>query len=581
MTQSATQDGGTKKRRSSVPGFMPIKSLKNFMSKFKIQGRVVEKSGLNTFQGRQGPGKVFSCVLVDNESTAINAKFWNDSADEWYEKLEKGKVYSFYKGRIQLSNKRFAGTVEHDYEIHFDKDSEIHEIENTEDIPTARVVQYASLRSVNMSTKALPFLTNILAVVHSYQQSRSMQSKSNPSETRQRRVIVVVDATRHALDVTLWGDLCNVSETLLDTHPVVSLVNLQIREWNGKAASTLSTTEVEWEPKIKAAAELKQWYEEHAAEEGFQSLSTGAGGTSGAALRPIKDTTLKEMHQDMETVTEVDDIRMYRVHSYITRLLYRNMRQDNQFICVYPRCSKCGRKLTEGSNMCCAPEPVEVQNGLTFGCLLADASCSGLRVTFFHDQAQALLGVSGTKVAEWVAASGSEHMHPEMKDLFEEIIPWKRYTLTIRAKRDNYRNQFRTNFSVTSAVPYTPGAVAAHCMAECLKLIANIFDGANCKRILRSFEEEKAGVESGDQENDIAEADVIPKRKIQCLDSPGGKGTAIDDQKHRPSEVTQSTQAPLSAPAEAEMEDSASMVKPTPLVENVQEKRIDVTSQEP
>eukprot|EP01055_Gregarina_sp_Pseudo9_P003038 Gregarina_sp_Pseudo_9__3037@NODE_323_length_3154_cov_15_613162_g303_i0_p1_GENE_NODE_323_length_3154_cov_15_613162_g303_i0NODE_323_length_3154_cov_15_613162_g303_i0_p1_ORF_typecomplete_len567_score74_47REPA_OB_2/PF16900_5/0_036REPA_OB_2/PF16900_5/3_8e16REPA_OB_2/PF16900_5/55REPA_OB_2/PF16900_5/1_2e03Rep_facA_C/PF08646_10/5_2e13DUF223/PF02721_14/1_1e10DUF223/PF02721_14/2e03tRNA_anticodon/PF01336_25/2_2e06tRNA_anticodon/PF01336_25/47BRCA2_OB3/PF09104_10/1_7BRCA2_OB3/PF09104_10/0_022BRCA2_OB3/PF0910 len=520
-------DPNAKKRRGSIPGFLPIKALKNYMSKFKIQARVVEKTGLNTFQGRQGPGKVFTCVLVDSESTAINAKFWGDSADQWFDKIHKGKVYSFHKGRVQLSNKRFAGTVDHDYEVQFDKDSEIQEIENAEDVPTSRVIQYSSLRSINMSTKLMPFITNVLGVVHAHQQPRSVQSKTNANESRTRRVITIVDATRHSLDVTFWGDLCDVSESLLDSHPVVSLANMQIREWNGKAGSTLNTTEVDWEPSSDQARELKKWYDEHAHEETFQSLNTGMG-SGGANARPVKEATLKEMHHDMETVVETDEVRMYRVHVYIMRLLYRSVRQDNQFVCIYPRCSKCGRKLADGSNTCCVPEPVEVQKGLSLACLVADASCSGLRVTFFHDQAQTLLGTSATKVADWIAESGSG-IHPEMNDLFEDILLWKRYTLTIRGKRDNFRNQFRTQFTVVNSAAYTPGASASQCMASCLKLIANIFDGANCKRVTRC--------ESAAEMTNAENQDGNPKRKLQCLDSPHKEAQVAQPQ------ATQSTQS--------------------------------------
>eukprot|EP01054_Gregarina_sp_Poly1_P010040 Gregarina_sp_Poly_1__10039@NODE_673_length_6834_cov_120_707699_g375_i1_p2_GENE_NODE_673_length_6834_cov_120_707699_g375_i1NODE_673_length_6834_cov_120_707699_g375_i1_p2_ORF_typecomplete_len571_score68_65REPA_OB_2/PF16900_5/2_8e17REPA_OB_2/PF16900_5/1_4e02Rep_facA_C/PF08646_10/2_6e11DUF223/PF02721_14/0_0027DUF223/PF02721_14/4_7e02BRCA2_OB3/PF09104_10/0_1BRCA2_OB3/PF09104_10/1_1e02zinc_ribbon_2/PF13240_6/0_0044zinc_ribbon_2/PF13240_6/8_7e03POT1PC/PF16686_5/0_17_NODE_673_length_6834_cov_120_707699_ len=413
------------------------------------------------------------------------------------------QVYSFSKGRIQLSNKRFAGTVEHDYELLFDRETEIHEIDNSDDIPTTRTVQYSSLRSINMSTKLLPFVCNVLCVVHSYQQPRTIQSKTS-SESRQRRIMTIVDATRYALDVTLWGDLCNVADSLLDTHPVVSMANLQIREWNGKAGSTLSSTEVQWGPDTEAAVELKKWYNEHALDEEFKSLNTGGpGGAGGTNTRPVKDATLKEMCDEMDSVAEVDDVRNYRVHAYVMKLLYRSTRQDNQFICIYPRCSKCGRKISENSEVCgCGAEAGELQRGLALGCLLADASCSGVRVGLFHDQAQILLGKSANQIADWVDASKSD-MHPELNELFEDTIVWKRYLWTIRGKRDQFRNQFRNNYAVVGAVPYTAGACAAACMTACLKLVPNIFDGAVNKRLFPIAEN----------------VDLTPSRKRQCLDA--------------------------------------------------------------
>eukprot|EP01053_Blabericola_migrator_P005361 Blabericola_migrator_1__5360@NODE_2748_length_2395_cov_129_365550_g1539_i1_p2_GENE_NODE_2748_length_2395_cov_129_365550_g1539_i1NODE_2748_length_2395_cov_129_365550_g1539_i1_p2_ORF_typecomplete_len279_score50_78REPA_OB_2/PF16900_5/3e19REPA_OB_2/PF16900_5/32Rep_facA_C/PF08646_10/7_1e03Rep_facA_C/PF08646_10/2_9e03Rep_facA_C/PF08646_10/3_7e08DUF3127/PF11325_8/0_01DUF3127/PF11325_8/9e02POT1PC/PF16686_5/0_0072CDC24_OB3/PF17244_2/0_01POT1/PF02765_17/0_17POT1/PF02765_17/1_8e03POT1/PF02765_17/3_8e03_NOD len=273
-----------------------------------------------------------------------------------------------------------------------------------------------------MSTKPLPFMTNVLGVVHSYQQTRQVQNKMS-GEDRKRRIIQVVDATRHALDVTLWGDHCDVSDLLLDQHPVVSLVNVQIREWNGKACSTVGSSEIEWEPHSEAADELKKWYTDHGAEESFQPLNQGPAGSNAANTRPVKETTLRDMHDEMETVSETDDVRMYKVTAYIMKLLYRTQRQENQFICIYPRCSRCGRKVaSESGTPCC--ENAETQTGLNLACLLADASCSGLRATMFHDQAQSLLGVSAVKVAEWIEESKTT-LHPEMNELFEDIVVWR------------------------------------------------------------------------------------------------------------------------------------------------------------
>lgn len=70
----------------------------------------------------------------------------------------------------------------------------------------------------------------------------------------------MVDATRFALDVTLWGQEADVDDSILDAHPVVALTNIQIREWRGRAASTYSTTRIRWNPDLPATTELAEWY---------------------------------------------------------------------------------------------------------------------------------------------------------------------------------------------------------------------------------------------------------------------------------------------------------------------------------
>lgn len=150
---------------------------------------------------------------------------------------EFAQVYSFAKGRIGVSNKRFAGNVPHDYEIIFDSGADIVPVDTAsgtaEDIPLERKVQYQSLRGVNLSTRKLPFITDVLAVVHSHQQPREVAPRAGQEQARKRRMITVVDATKHAMDVTLWGDDAEVDDALLADHVVVGLHGIQVLKSGG------------------------------------------------------------------------------------------------------------------------------------------------------------------------------------------------------------------------------------------------------------------------------------------------------------------------------------------------------------
>lgn len=88
-----------------------------------------------------------------------------------------------------------------------------------------------------------------------------VQTTSAQGEQRGRRAVNIVDATGYMLQCTLWGDHADVEESLLDAHPVIAIANVQIRDWRGRAGSTLSTSEVVWNPKAdKDAQALKEWY---------------------------------------------------------------------------------------------------------------------------------------------------------------------------------------------------------------------------------------------------------------------------------------------------------------------------------
>ena len=53
------------------------------------------------------------------QGTQIEATLWNEAADEYYSKLEEGKVYYFSKGKVKPANRAYAA-VRNDYTISLD-----------------------------------------------------------------------------------------------------------------------------------------------------------------------------------------------------------------------------------------------------------------------------------------------------------------------------------------------------------------------------------------------------------------------------------------------------------------------------
>jgi hypothetical protein len=90
------------------------------------------KSGLKEFNGKNGPGKVFSIIILGQDGDRIKGNFFNDAADAHYEKLQKGNCYTFYKGGVRLADKRFS-SLNSKYELTFCTESIITKIKDTGD----------------------------------------------------------------------------------------------------------------------------------------------------------------------------------------------------------------------------------------------------------------------------------------------------------------------------------------------------------------------------------------------------------------------------------------------------------------
>ena len=64
------------------------------MIRWTIKARVSNKAPIRTYENARGPGKLFSCDLVD-QSGEIRATAFNAECDKFHSLLEIGEVYFF------------------------------------------------------------------------------------------------------------------------------------------------------------------------------------------------------------------------------------------------------------------------------------------------------------------------------------------------------------------------------------------------------------------------------------------------------------------------------------------------------
>lgn len=62
-----------------------------------------------------------------DETGEIRATGFNAVVDELYDKLEEGKVYYISKARVNLAKRKFSN-VQNDYELGFEKNTEVEEV---------------------------------------------------------------------------------------------------------------------------------------------------------------------------------------------------------------------------------------------------------------------------------------------------------------------------------------------------------------------------------------------------------------------------------------------------------------------
>ena len=77
--------------------------------------------------------------LLDKEGGEIRASFFNQGADMWTDKLSVGGCYTFSKGGVKIANRQY-NSCNHRYELTFDKEAQITEIADDQEIHTMKAL---------------------------------------------------------------------------------------------------------------------------------------------------------------------------------------------------------------------------------------------------------------------------------------------------------------------------------------------------------------------------------------------------------------------------------------------------------
>jgi replication factor A1 len=125
---SATVQPQSRQAGNRANPVYPIAALTPYQNNWRIKARVVQKSDIRHYSNQRGEGRFFSVTLMD-DSGEIKGTAWNAVVDDLFEKLQENRVYFCSKARVNLAKKKFS-TVANDYELGFDRGTEIEEVKS-------------------------------------------------------------------------------------------------------------------------------------------------------------------------------------------------------------------------------------------------------------------------------------------------------------------------------------------------------------------------------------------------------------------------------------------------------------------
>ncbi|KAH8583810.1 replication A1 large subunit [Cryptosporidium sp. chipmunk genotype I] len=432
---------------------MPIREVNVNRQSISVKGRIVQKSSLQTLKSGL---RFFHLDIIDKDNDVIRVKFWRQKAEEYYNILHHGSVYILKctGNDVVVSNTKFNDTS-NPYEINFSDRCLIKKVEN-DDHSICKTPKYVFSTVKDIKEISVPSIVDLIGIVRQFSPCTKVISKKNNDEVS-RRTISVVDKTGFLVNITLWGELAEVSDDKLSGNPVVALKSIQIKDYQGRQGSTLNgRSNMEFSIDDSKMEELRIWFDSIGSSIRFESISNLSPSESpnniGVSEKIYSGGTLKDIRSRMED-NEFSSIQSFQVIARISKIGSINVNQqvpgDKSGSLTYDACPACKKKVLFSTSYCeKCDESVVPETKFLFPVTIEDHTCS-LTVQCFHE-------IGSTFIKE-LSASACKEMEQNNDKKLNFILNlqcmWRHYNLKIQLKAEEYNNQKKTRAIIQSAEP--------------------------------------------------------------------------------------------------------------------------------
>lgn len=219
----------TDERSSTDVLYTEIANLHFLDRSWSIRGRVIKKNERRFYKNATREGSVFS-ILIKDETRAIQANFFNEVAEKYYNFLKEGRMYSFTDGEIKTSGR--YNTTDNKFEIIFNEKSVIREIPDDPAISNY-YFNFVTIQEITRRSENDTF--DVIAIIEEVGPSREMNLKNGTKS--EKRSIQLVDQTGYKIELNLWGD--QARDFRLETDSIAIFHDVRVKEFNGgKSLST-------------------------------------------------------------------------------------------------------------------------------------------------------------------------------------------------------------------------------------------------------------------------------------------------------------------------------------------------------
>ncbi|EFA09711.2 replication protein A 70 kDa DNA-binding subunit [Tribolium castaneum] len=434
-SETLTQSSDVIKRNECINGsfssktISPIASLNPFHNNWIIRARVVNKTNVRNWSNAKGEGKLFSIDLVD-KGGEIRCTAFRDLVDKFFDRLEVDKVYYISKCQLQPINRQFC-SLKHQFEMYFTPETIIEPSYDDNEIIPQITYNFTTIDKVAVMEAGT--IVDVIGVCKTISELQSFVAKSTNREM-QKRQLVLVDQTKTAISLNLWGS--QAESFAVTGNPVILVKNAKIYEFRGaKSITLMGTSLLKIDPEIRETHILRRWYHSEGNQVEITNVShrNGYGSTPWLTFKEARQQTISEKPLYYQTFGTILLVRL-------DRAVYKS--------CPNADCQKKVLDLENGMYRCekCNREFPNFKYRLLVSMNVADSSSSQW-VTVFSSEAEKILGKTAQEIGELMETDPDT-----VANMFEEA-QFKQFIFKCRAKIETYNDEQKMKTVVVTVAP--------------------------------------------------------------------------------------------------------------------------------
>ncbi|EEB08690.1 DNA replication factor A subunit Ssb1 [Schizosaccharomyces japonicus yFS275] len=408
----------------------PIEGLSPYQNKWTIRARVTNKSEIKHWHNQRGEGKLFSVNLLD-ESGEIRATGFNEQVDAFYDILQEGQVYFISKCRVNIAKKQFSN-VQNEYELMFERDTEIKKSEDQNAVPMARF-NFVTLEEVGKVAKDA--IIDVIGVLQNIGPVQQITSRAT-SRGFDKRDITIVDQSGFEMRMTVWGK--QAIDFSVPEESIIAFKGVKVNDFQGRSLSMLNSSTMTTDPDIPEAHTLKGWYDGQGRAQDFMKHSSAATVGSGTN-RTAERKTVAEVQAQHLGMSETPDY-----FSLKATVVYIRKKNISYPACPTPDCNK--KVFDQGGSWHCEKcnKDYEAPHYRYIMTIAAGDHTGQLWLNVFDDVGRILMG----KTADELNAM-QENDENEFTSVMSDAsyVP---YVFECRAKQDNFKGEVRVRYTAMS-----------------------------------------------------------------------------------------------------------------------------------